>query len=152
MELTFKLNFREFIVNQNSEDSSTKKQFILSTSMTFENFRVSHVDDKFNKEIEKILNEQIKNESNDDSRCNLYVGNKTDNYYFHIGKRYCVYHNNLSQEKLLKLHEQLLLDDTRYQTRLIIFISIADSEEIKKDEYGYQLKLSEFHFSTIKMN
>ena len=152
MELIFKLNFREFIVNQNSEDSSTKKQFILSTLMILEKFNISHGYDKYDEEIEKILNYQIENKSNVDSRCNLYVGNETDNYWFRIEKEYCVFDNYLSQEKILKLYEHLMMDDTKYQTKLIIGITITDTHEIKKDEYGYQLKLSEFHFSTIKMN
>jgi len=143
MEFTFKLELDSFLINQNNSTKLDTKKYILSSKMVLENFDISFNYDKYDKEIEKTLNNH-----NEKSICHIYCGDDVDNYYFRIDEKYCLLHLYLEKEKLLKLHEQLLLDEHRFETKLQIDITITDTEEIIKDEYGFQLKISELVFMT----
>ena len=148
MEITFKLELKEFIIQQNNYNNLTKRQFIISSIMTLDK---SWIDDgyiKYGKELEKIFNYQNENAINTESVCHIYAGDDVNETYFTIQNEYCKFSSHLSQDKLLKLHKQLMLDSNKYQTNIKIGITITDSEEIKIEGNCYIIKVSEYHFYT----
>jgi len=148
MDLTFSIQLDKFKIQSNNDVFDDMKSFSITSKLKLITYSLYN-NSLYENDIEKILIKQKKDVTTD-SVCHFYDGSKVENILF-IETDYCQLVGCLNKDKLFKLQEQLLLDETKFKSELNLSITSTDLDETKKDNDYFKLKVSEFEIVTKRL-
>lgn len=148
MEITFTLKLEKFEIQSNNNVHKDKRQFSVSSKLILNEYWIDDGYIKYGDRIEQLLKYHKEHSDEIDSICHFLDGDSVEDNSFTIDSRRCVFISHLTKDKLFKLHELLMLDKEKFRTKVVIGLTISDSEENIKDEFGVTIKVSEYKVIT----